>query len=161
MMTRFRDLIGGVFFLAFSIFLYVTSYQIRLTKADPIGPQFFPRMVALLMGTLALISIVRSLLRLREQAGTAGSAPKKPFAAVAFLGTCVLLVAYMLLIDKVGFIPLSIVYLYLQILLVSPPEELAKKNLLINGVVAVLVPVTLYYLFYHAFGIFLPAGILE
>lgn len=36
MMTRFRDLMS-VFFLAFSIFLYVTSYQIRLTKADPIG----------------------------------------------------------------------------------------------------------------------------
>lgn len=159
MMTRFRDLTGGVFFLAFSVFLYVTSYQIRLTKADPIGPQFFPRLVAVLIGVLALVSIVRSLLRLREQKNATASGGK-PLAVVPLLATCVLLVAYMLLIDKVGFILLSVIYLYLQILLISPPEELQKKNLLINGVVSVLVPVALYHLFYHAFGIFLPEGLL-
>ena len=65
-MAKYRDLIGGVFFLAFAVFIYALSYQIHMTQADPVGPQFFPRLVALFMGVLALISISRSVLRLRQ-----------------------------------------------------------------------------------------------
>lgn len=161
-MTKFRDLAGGVFFLAFSVFIYAVSYQIRLTKADPLGPQFFPRMVAILIGALAIASIVRSLLRLREKiAIVAGGGNNNTNTRLSFWGTIVLLIAYMLLVEKVGFIVLSIIYLYLQIYLVSPRDDLQKRNFVINGVVSIVVPLALYYLFYHAFGIFLPPGILD
>ena len=158
-MAKYRDLIGGVFFLAFAVFIYALSYQIHMTQADPVGPQFFPRLVALFMGVLALISISRSVLRLRQL--TPAVAAKKGGFSIALLLTVLLLIAYTLLIEKVGFIILSTIYLYLQILLISPKEELQKRNLVINAVVAIVVPIALYYLFYHAFGIFLPAGLLE
>ncbi|MBE2294120.1 MAG: tripartite tricarboxylate transporter TctB family protein [Phycisphaerales bacterium] len=158
-MAKYRDLIGGVFFLAFAVFIYALSYQIHMTQADPVGPQFFPRLVALFMGVLALISISRSVLRLRKADPTATA--KKGSFSIALLLTALLLIAYTLLIEKVGFIILSAIYLYLQILLISPKEELQKHNLVINAVVAIVVPIALYYLFYHAFGIFLPAGLLE
>ena len=161
-MAKYRDLIGGVFFLAFAVFIYALSYQIHMTQADPIGPQFLPRLVALFMGALALFSVVRSVLRLRKtDSATPATTPKKGGDNVALLLTAVLLVAYTLLIEKVGFIILSTIYLYLQILLISPKEELQKRNLVINAIVAIIVPIALYYLFYHAFGIFLPAGLLE
>ena len=164
-MTKFRDLIGGVFFLAFSVFIYALSYQIHMTKADPVGPQFFPRLVALLMAVLALASIVRSVLRLRAHkavasAGTDTQKPGRP-TNYAFPFTILLLIGYMLLIDTIGFILLSIPYLFVQIYLISPQEDLQKKNLLLNGIVALVVPIALYYLFYHAFGIFLPPGLLD
>ena len=161
-MTKFRDLIGGVFFLAFSVFIYALSYQIHMTKADPVGPQFFPRLVGLLMAALALASIVRSVLRLRAQNAIAAETKKSDRPAdYAFPLTILLLIGYMLLIAKVGFILLSIPYLFIQIYLISPKEELQKKNLLINGIVSIVVPIALYYLFYHAFGIFLPPGFLD
>lgn len=167
-MAKFRELIGGVVFLGVSAFIYALSYQIHMTKADPIGPQFFPRLVALFMAVLSIVSIMRSLLRMREQGNKVRNVPagaesiKLRYAPnYAFLFTILLLIGYMLLIEKVGFIPLSIVYLYIQIYLVSPREELQRKNLVINGVISVIVPIALYYLFYHAFGIFLPPGILD
>lgn len=77
------------------------------------------------------------------------------------VGTFLILVCYALLIDKIGFIILTTIYLFLQILLLLPKDLLkVKKYIFITAVVSIIVPLSLYFLFYKVFGIFLPMGIL-
>jgi putative tricarboxylic transport membrane protein len=166
-MAKFRELFSGVAFFAFSIFLYALSYQIKMTKADPIGPQFFPRLVALLIALLSILSIVRGISQIRERnmkSKRVANSDDKTKASYkpnySFLFSILLLIAYMLFIQKIGFILLSIVYLFFQIYLISPKEELKRRNLIIYGIISVCVPIALYFVFYNAFNIFLPPGIL-
>jgi len=160
-MTKYKDLIGGLFFLALAAFIYALSYQLHMTKADPLGPQFVPRLVALLMAVLALVSVIRSLVRLKKSASKSTRDQEAGLLDIPpLLMTAGLLVAYSIFFDKLGFIIVSAIYLFIQIYLVSPAEERSKKNLVINAVVAVVAPIALYYLFYYAFRIFLPNGLL-
>lgn len=153
-----KDQISGLFFLAFAIFLYAASYSIRTTRADSLGPQFFPRMVAVLMGFLAIAQIFGSFARKSEPKPE----EKKPFAINwPLILSIALLVAYCYLLKDVGFILLTTVYLFCQIYLLFPKGSFENRKLLTISIIAsVVVPAGIYYLFYYGFQIFLPAGLL-
>ena len=158
-----KDQLSGAVFLAFSIFVYAASYSIKMTKADALGPQFFPRVVSILMGVLALIQIFGSTRKnIREQKSGAAKAAKQGFALnLPLLLSLALLVGYDLLLKTVGFVPLTIVYLFCQMYLLFPRGALKEKKLLIISILtSVVVPFAVYYLFYYGFQIFLPAGIM-
>ena len=159
MSESLKDKLSGLVFLAFSIFIYAASYSIRTTKADSLGPQFFPRMVAVIMGILAVIQVVTAFTR-KDKSST--EAASKVFAINwPLILSIALLVAYCYLLKEVGFIVLTTIYLFCQIYLLFPKGSFANKKLLVISVIASLaVPAGIYYLFYYGFQIFLPAGIL-
>ena len=159
MSESLKDKLSGLVFLAFSIFIYAASYSIRTTKADSLGPQFFPRTVAVFMGILAVIQIFTAFTR-KDKANT--EAESKSFAINwPLILSIALLVAYCYLLKEVGFIVLTTIYLFCQIYLLFPKGSFANKKLLIISIIASLaVPAGIYYLFYYGFQIFLPAGIL-
>ncbi len=155
-----KDKIAGLVFLAFSIFVYAASYSIKTTKSDALGPQFFPRLVAILIGILAVIQIFGSFgHKVQNQNKTV---EKKSFAINwPLILSVALLVAYCYLLKDVGFIILTTIYLFCQIYLLFPKGSFENKKLLIISIIAsLIVPVGIYYLFYYGFQIFLPAGIL-
>lgn len=155
-----KDQLSGLVFLAFSIFLYAASYSIKMSKADSLGPQFFPRIVAIIMGVLSVVQIFASTRKTLQEKGQ--KAVKKPFSLnYPLLLSIALLIAYYLLLKPVGFIPLTIVYLLCQMYLLFPRGSFKEKKLLnISVATSVLVPIAVYYLFYYGFQIFLPPGIL-
>ncbi|GGK21181.1 tripartite tricarboxylate transporter TctB family protein [Salinarimonas ramus] len=57
--ARWSDRIAGVIFLALAIWLYVEAGSYAVRFGDPAGPSFFPRLVAVPMGLLALVLILR------------------------------------------------------------------------------------------------------
>lgn len=161
-MEKYKPILPGMTFLAISIFIYALSYQIHMTSVESLGPQFFPRIVAVSMAVLSIASVLRNFSKVK-------TAPAKPAAgkdksensyAREFYLTVALLILYALLIQIVGFVVLSVFYLFFQILLVSPKEDINRKKMILFGVISVVTPIGLYYLFYHAFDIFLPVGIL-
>lgn len=156
-MSKFKDLIAGAIFLCLSLIIYIGSNYIRVTKEDPLGPQFFPRLVAFSIAALSIVLIVKGAAQLRAGKQKKG---KKPMDLKSFLLTSAILIAYMLLVDKVGFILVSVAYLFLQIILITPKEDLTKRNYVIFGAASLVIPVGLYFVFYYAFNIFLPPGIL-
>ena len=159
MSESLKDKLSGLVFLAFSIFIYAASYSIRTTKADSLGPQFFPRTVAVIMGILAVIQIFTAFTS-KDKANTESGS--KSFAVNwPLILSIALLIAYCYLLKEVGFIVLTTIYLFCQIYLLFPKGSFANKKLLIISIIASLaVPAGIYYLFYYGFQIFLPAGIL-
>ncbi len=164
-----KDLCAGIFFILFAAFLYVESFAINMSKADALGPQFFPRMVAAAITILAVVLILKSFAEVRAEKAqkaekteeNAGEKPKAFSVNGYLLLTMALLVAYFLLVKEVGFVVLTALYLFCQMFVLLPRGSYKKvKYLVIVGVASVLVPTGIYLLFYKVFQIFLPAGIL-
>lgn len=151
---NYRDLGTGLFFMIFAIIMYQQSYSIVITVHDAMGPRFFPQLVSILMGILSIILIITSFNSSLESG-------KKFENKSSLLITIIILILYALFLEKIGFIILTTIYLFFQIILLLPKEYIKnRKYLLITGAVSIITPIFLYFLFYKVFSIFLPAGVM-
>lgn len=76
------------------------------------------------------------------------------------IGSFVVLTIYVALMDAVGFVPMTIAYLFFQILVLTPKHEWKKAYIpaLITGIICAVV---LYYIFRYRLNVLLPSGILK
>ncbi len=162
-----KDLFSGIFFLVFAAFLYAESYNIKMSTADALGPQFFPRMVAIAMVILAFIVIGRSLAAAKlkkargEQEPSMSEVIKGTPLNLNLLLTIALLILHFLLVGELGFIITTALYLFGQMFLLLPKGSIKKpKFLIVVTACSIVIPAAIYLMFYHLFSIFLPAGIL-
>ena len=96
---RRADLLIGLGLLVFTGLYAQQSFMIRRGFAsDRLGPAFFPRLLALALAVLAVTLIVRAL------AGRSDPSRPPAIRLGAFAGVLVLLVAYALLMPRVGFV---------------------------------------------------------
>ncbi|RGZ01177.1 tripartite tricarboxylate transporter TctB family protein [Clostridium sp. AM58-1XD] len=159
MSQKKRDIASGIVFFLLAVALYAGSYSIVVTTTDAMGPQFFPRTVAVMMGVLAAAQIVLNV-RKPEMEGEKGEADTGGFN-IRSITTIAILFLYAVLVQKVGFVVMTMLYLFGQIMLLLPEKRLKSgKSIVLTLIISVAVPVLIYQLFYHAFSIFLPTGIL-
>ena len=152
-----KEILSGVIFFLIAVALYAGSYAIVVTTNDAMGPQFFPRTVAVIMGLLAVVQVAGGLKKEKKEQGDEGTGGFNERAAA----TIAILFAYALLVQTVGFIIMTALYLMAQILLLLPEKRLkSRKGIVITAVVSVVTPIFIYELFYRAFSIFLPTGLL-
>lgn len=157
MSERKKNIVSGVVFLVFAIALYAGSFSIVLTTADIMGPQFFPRAISIFIGILAIVQIVMAYKKPETDEKKEGDSGISKNAAA----TVAILFIYAVLVKEIGFIIMTILYLFCQICLLLPKEGLKnKKTMAVTAAVSVITPVFIYELFYYAFSIFLPTGIL-
>ena len=150
-----KEILSGVIFFLIAVALYAGSYAIVVTTNDAMGPQFFPRTVAVIMGLLAVVQVAGGLKKEKKEQGDEGTGGFNARAAA----TIAILFAYALLVQTVGFIIMTALYLMAQILLLLPEKRLkSRKGIVITAVVSVVTPIFIYELFYRAFSIFLPTG---
>lgn len=156
-----KNVYSGIFFFLFSVFLYAESYNMSVSKADPIGPQMFPRVVALCIALLAVWQIIKNCRDQKLAAVDSESTENRKKLNIPILLTIALLIAYPLLLESVGFIILTSIYLFCQIFLLLPKGSIRNKREVITAAaVSVLFSLLLYFLFNKVFQIILPAGIL-
>lgn len=101
-----KNLGSGIFFLIFSIFIYLHSFKIVVTVHDAMGPRFFPQLISICLGILSIILIISSFNKKSEKE------KKETKNLSSMVGTFLILVCYALLIDKIGFIILTTIYFY-------------------------------------------------
>jgi putative tricarboxylic transport membrane protein len=71
--------------------------------------------------------------------------------------TFALMVIYVALLDSIGFLIMSAVYVFFQILLLSRKDQ---KNYLVTAIAAIVSSAAIYYLFLYGFKMILPIGLL-
>jgi hypothetical protein len=159
-----KDLISGFIFLVLALVLFAESFNIEYGNQGTLGPEFMPRVISVILFFLAgilLIFTLRSPSKTKKAEPSPVPAAKKPFQFnVSVWGTCALVIAYPLLLRPLGFIIISVIYLFCQIFLFTDKADLTKIRIITIGIIALTVPVSLYLLFNGVFYIFLPAGIL-
>lgn len=170
MKNKYRDVFSSVFVIALAIFIAYFSKDIRVLKYTSVSANFFPRIIALILGLLGTIQLVISILEVKKSGlnsmedntdvkedTSSGSKIGRIISCNADWVSVILIMAYVFLLGKLGFIISSVVYLFLQMIVLSNSE---KRKYLSLVLVAVIAPVIIYLIFTKVFGLMLPAGIL-
>ena len=149
MTDKKKAIITSVLFLAFSIVMIIFAKDIKPMMENDLGSGFFPMVIGIAMCGL---SVLRLILAIREKEQ---EAKKSDDDLLGGLGTLILIGAYCLTFDSVGFIISTMIYLFLQILLLTPK---AKRNWLVICLISVVAPFAFYALFVYLINTPLPRG---
>ncbi len=150
MTDKKKGIITSVLFLAFSIVMIIFAKDIKPMMENDLGSGFFPMVVGIAMCGL---SVLRLVLALREKEK---ESKKSNDDLMGGLGTLILIGAYCIAFNPVGFIISTIVYLFLQILLLTPK---AKRNWLVISIISLVTPFAFYALFVYLINTPLPRGL--
>ena len=166
---KYGDFAVGIFFAvlgAAGLFMACNFSEPVIQVAQAIGSRFMPKMISVIMLVFAALLIISSVLKLKhgitesvEEEETEGEEVFKPeYNRVAASLTA--FSVYVLLMDVVGFLIMSVLYLPLQIYMLAPEEKQDKKHMVTYVLIGVACSLIIYFTFVYGFKIVLPDGLL-
>lgn len=164
-MSRYTDLIVGSVFAVIALIYFGMSFNIQEAGVTQMGPAFVPRVIAGMTFLLSIILIANSVGALKhaeiQPAGAEDRANEEKPHYVPVVLTAVLLLAYVMLLEPMGFIASTIVYLFLQFNISAPKTRKGLKHQGYFLAGAVVATVAINTLFVTGFNVMLPQGIWE
>ncbi|WP_102347752.1 tripartite tricarboxylate transporter TctB family protein [Bacillus sp. Marseille-P3661] len=160
---RFEDVIVGTFLLLFFTGMYIESSNIKTLTFASIGPAFMPKITSVCLIILSVILIaggVRKALNAtssKEVIEQNEETPSTKNDNVRVLLTLLSIIIYFLLLNPLGFVLSSILYLFSQMVLLSKNSQ---RRYVLFGIVSVVVSVSVYLIFRYVLYLLLPIGIL-
>jgi len=154
-----KDAAIGIFGILFGAALFALSFQVKDFASVGVGAGFLPRFAALLfflIGAVLAFQCVRSGGAPRpagKPAPEKGSARRVNPVLLSMLLLC----AYVALLQPVGFIVCSALYVFFQSMILSAG---AKRNYVALAAISSVASATAYFLFVRVFQVMIPAGIL-
>lgn len=133
--------------------------------STPLTNHFVPYLWGGALLVLALWIILRGF-RKRSAFIKEGGVPQKfDFAAAAaekreVIASFVALVLYVALMGPVGFVPMTIIYLFVQILILTPRKDW-KKTIVPALIIAVVCGFLFYFIFRSKLNVLLPQGLMK
>ncbi len=148
----------GIFTIALGVAIYAASFGIRDFAAVGVGATFFPRLASIGFVILGAILTVQAIKEPKAVAATSVSSEstnssKKNFSVLYSMG---LFIVYLALMQTLGYIVCSALYIFIQTLILKPRSQ---KKYILYGIIAVISSLTTYLLFVRVFGIMIPTGI--
>lgn len=149
---------SSIVYICIAVFLFAGSFAIPATTSDVLGSRFFPRLTSVLMLILGVQLLLSSNVKLKKMPKEAEE-EKKDRLSKPFLLTALILFLYYILVQWIGFIITSILYLVAQSVILMPDEDIRDpKKMRTPLVVAIVLPIILYFIFLKGFQIQLPVG---
>lgn len=163
MSEKKKDMIVGLVFLI----LGIAGLIMAINFADPvialkqtISSKFFPEVVCVIMIVFAVLLIISSYVSAKNMTEDAkeeaGDKPEYKRVVATFVAFAI----FILLMDKIGFLIMSIIYLPIQMYILAPVEKQGKKNIILYVILGVIASFVIYYTFVYGFKVILPKGIL-
>ncbi len=152
-MKKFNYITSALLVLIAGYIFKESSGLMNVDKKD-IGPGFYPNLIAGIMIILAIALFVQTL---RNHEPEEKKKERSPMAIKPYIAM-VLLVLYIFLMNKIGFIITSVLFMMILTYLFFGTEF--RKNLLPSLCISVMVPVGIYLLFHNLLKVPLPRGIL-
>lgn len=158
---RCKDFVLGVVMLLFSGFYLYYAQQIKTRpKLTPgyASAKIMPILLGALLAILSVICIIQGVQKMRK-AGAAGkreATDKGDLIAVAL--TFAIIIGYTLIMQPLGFCLSTVIFLFLQMLILAPKE---KRNYLLFAVVAVVFTAIVFFAFRVGLQQLLPRGFIE
>jgi putative tricarboxylic transport membrane protein len=161
-----KDIYASVFFIVFSIVMFIASNSIIKLTVSRLGADFAPKLVAVGIFTLSIFYLITSIKKQKQDNNHAiskkseeegSTKEKKKISPLSVLLTVGLLVLYVVFMPMIGFLITTVVYLFFQMYLLAAKSE--RRIPLFVGI-SIVTSVSVYYLFKSVFYLMLPAGIL-
>lgn len=153
-----RDLILGCFTLVLSgVYLYFANQIKTRPKLTPSygNAQIVPIILGVLLAFLSVLCIINGIKKMKEPKETAQT-DKNDISAV--LLTFAVIILYTVLLPNLGFCLSTMIYLFLQMIVLAPK---AKRNYLLFGIVSVVFTMLVFVAFRILLSQMLPRGIIE
>ncbi|GHV53832.1 hypothetical protein FACS1894206_05320 [Deltaproteobacteria bacterium] len=153
---KYGDLCIGLFFLVFSLIYASQIPSIRITNISVINSEAYPTVVAALS---LLFSVWQTILGIKKagsfEAAEGGEEETKEYKTV--LRTLLLALAYVVVLEPLGFLPSSALYLFLQMLVLCPQKKIRPVRFILISLIASMI---IYCIFRFGLDLMLPPGIL-
>lgn len=153
------DLITGGLLLLLGLGLFWACTSVKDFAAIGVGSAFLPRLTAGLLTLLGLVLLGNGLRApSSKDPKNAAASTETVFGGLPAVVTSIALMAgYLALLEPLGFLPTSILYVFAQMLVL---RKHAARRYALFGAITVLAAVVCNYLFINLFDISLPQGIL-
>lgn len=149
-MERKREIFFNLFVMGLSVAIFIGSFYVSGLSGSAIGPGFFPRIVAVCMFITSSILFVKGMkIKVIES--------KNEIDIKNVLITILILIAYVLMFEPLGFTIATMVFLFA---LMTHFREKALRNYAINGIIAIVVSLGIYKFFVGVLNLMLPSGVL-
>jgi len=154
MTNKQRDILCSALFVLFGAGMLYLSFGIKHRIASDVGSGYVPKFIAICIIVAAGAKLILSLMDKSATGQKKEMADNDWFGGI---GTVVLMFAYMLAFQPVGFLLSSMVYLFLQIMLMSNKDN--RKPVLF-AIISIALPIFVYAMFNYVIKMPLPRGIL-
>lgn len=168
MTKRKQDTISGIFLFMLGAIVYLSSMGIkRKPGVSVIGSDVFPKIAAILLVVLGVSLVGKGIQAayIKKKSMAEMEIPKDssdvkiertaPNWKAAVASILVLLV-YLILLDILGFLSMTFLYLFIQILILTKER---KGKYLKFAVISIVADLCIYAIFIFGLSVFLPSGI--
>src|ERR1035437_2740657 len=152
-----RDGIAGLICLALSIGMLVLTRGLPQSSFVPIGPDFYPRIVLVIMAVLSVMLVASDLWRQRTQAAAAaaGAAPEqRNYRLVG--ATFAVFAGYVILLPLVGYRLATFLFMVALQAVIDPPR--GTRRWVVVMISAVASAAVTYIVFDNYLSVLLPRG---
>lgn len=146
-----REMIFGVVVLGIAAFYTVMTLMIQ-NKGGVVNGRTVPLILSGLLWVLGIVQIKRAIKESNEVI-QGDEIDKK-----TVLKTAILILLYISFFEMIGFLLMTILYLFLQFFVLTPSDK--KANPIVYGVIATAVSLFVYSTFRYGLDIMLPQGII-
>ena len=157
---KYRDLVIGVVGLALSVFYLIYAMQIKTKpKLTPgyASARIMPTLLGALLAILSVVLIAQGIKKMKLYDG--GEVEKADRADnMAVILTFAVIIGYIMVMPMLGFILSTAIYLFLQMLILAPPD---KRNVPLFAIVAVGFTAFVFVAFRVGLQQLLPRGVIE
>lgn len=156
---KYGDIVVGIFFMSISAIMMIMAKMLPKSKVMDIGPDFMPMCIGLLTFVLAAVLTVLNVKNFKLRIAQIHSASIADCDYKRVLLSIILVLIYVFILQPIGFIVSTIVYLPLQMLILSPEDKRKKKDIIQLLIIDIVFTLIVFFLFRYGFKIVLPAGI--
>ncbi|MGC6177356.1 tripartite tricarboxylate transporter TctB family protein [Lacrimispora sp. 38-1] len=156
---KYGDMIVGGFFMILSAGMMIMAKMLPKSSIMEIGPDFMPMCIGIVTFVLAAALAVFNVKNLKMRTAEAEKMEKEDLDYKRMLISFILILVYVYLLQPVGFIVTTILYLPFQMYVLAPDEKKTKKDIIQLAVTSVVFTFIVFFLFRYGFKIILPAGI--
>lgn len=155
MKERNRDIISSLVFIAFSLIGWYLTLDIpEPFREYDLGAAFLPRLVLALIGALAILKLIVALVENKQNISEKREKEQLIRAAL----TIAMVGLYCFCYKPAGFLVDTFLYLFAQIMLLTPKSKRCVWKILLIDVVATI---TIYLIFSCGFSVRLPQGLIK
>ena len=156
-----KDLILGIVMLLFSGFYLIYAQQIKTRpKLTPsyASARIMPTLLGILLAALSVICIIQGVRQLKTVSNEEKAKKMDRGDLMAVVFTFAVIIGYVIILPMLGFILSTVIYLILQMIILSPA---GKRNYLLFAIVAVVFTGIVFVAFRVGLQQLLPRGVIE
>ncbi|MDY0287186.1 MAG: tripartite tricarboxylate transporter TctB family protein [Sphaerochaeta sp.] len=156
-----KPLVGALFLLVLAILYLLGANTIHIYKgagASSVGSAFYPRVLGWLLLGLCSIQVFTVLKQMKAKTVEENEEASENLPNyITILLTIVSTGVYIALLEPIGFLIMSALYVFALILILSPKK---KRKLVFAALLSLTSSIIIYFLFVKGFSLVLPSGIL-